>query len=99
MVWVVEKKVFSYILDMGFERVEIPVRVKFEFEVKEATLVPDTLSKEILYNRKAVEARYPRVRLDSLHLAVEEMVDREIREYLKRWGWLQAGQEQEKHGE
>lgn len=50
MVWLAEKKVFHYILDMGFERLEIPVRVKFEFEVKEGVLIEETLSKKILYN-------------------------------------------------
>jgi len=28
MVWMVEKKIVHHILDMGFELVEIPVRVK-----------------------------------------------------------------------
>jgi hypothetical protein len=42
--WLVEKKIFYHLLDMGFERVRIPVRVKFEFEVKEGSLVSDSLS-------------------------------------------------------
>jgi hypothetical protein len=50
MVWLVEKKIFRHILDVGFERVEIPIRVKFEFEAVEGAIVPDTLTKEILYN-------------------------------------------------
>ena len=96
MVWVLEKKVFRYILDMGFERVEIPVRVKFEFEVVDGALVPDTLSKDILYNRKALEARYPGLRPDSLDRAVEEMAEHEIRKYLEQWGLSQAEQAGEK---
>lgn len=71
---------------MGFEKAEIPVRVKFEFEVKKGTPVPATLSKEILYNRKAVEAHYPKVRLDSLDRAIEEMVEHELGEDLRQWG-------------
>jgi hypothetical protein len=55
MVWAVEKKIVHHVLDMGFERVEIPVRVKFEFEVMEGILVPNTLSKEILYNQNAIK--------------------------------------------
>lgn len=85
MVWVVEKKVLRYVLDMGFERIEIPLRVKFEFEVREGAPVPDTLSREILYNRKVLETRYPKLRPDSLNGAIEEMVEQEIREYLERW--------------
>jgi hypothetical protein len=38
-VWLVEKKIVRHVLDMGFEHVEIPVRVKFEFEVKEGVFV------------------------------------------------------------
>jgi hypothetical protein len=38
MVWLVEKKTFYHFLDLGFESVEIPIRVKFEFEVKDEAL-------------------------------------------------------------
>ena len=88
MVWLVEKKVFRHILDMGFERLEIPVRVKFEFKVKEGNLVPDTLSKEILYNQNAIEKRYPKLRLSSLNIAIEKMAEDEIMEYFERCGLL-----------
>jgi hypothetical protein len=52
MVWVVEKKVFYHILDMGFESVGIPIRVKFEFEVKDGSFVPNSLTSESLYNQQ-----------------------------------------------
>ena len=61
MVWLVGKKIFRHILDMGFERMEIPVRVKFEFEVVEGSFVPDTLTKEILYNQDAIENFIPKL--------------------------------------
>jgi hypothetical protein len=44
MAWFVEKKVVYHLLDLGFERIEIPIRVKFEFEVKEGVFVPDSLA-------------------------------------------------------
>jgi hypothetical protein len=88
VVWLVEKKIFSYILDMGFERVKIPVRVKFEFEVVEGAFVPDTLTKEILYNQDAVLKHYPKVKLSFLDRAIEEMVEDEIMEYLRQCGLL-----------
>jgi hypothetical protein len=60
MVWLVEKKIFYHLFDLGFEGVEIPIRVKFEFEVREGALVPDSLSKNVhLYNRSALEKHYP----------------------------------------
>ena len=88
MVWLTEKKIFSYILDMGFDRVEIPVRVKFEFEVREGSFVPASLSKKILYNQKAIEKRYPKLRLSSLDSAIENTLDDEIMEYLRQCGLI-----------
>ena len=88
MVWVIEKKIVHHVLDMGFERVEIPVRVKFEFEVMEGVLVPDTLSKETLYNQNAIAKRFPMVRLPLLDREIEKTVENEIMEYLKQCGFL-----------
>lgn len=88
MVWLAEKKVFHYILDMGFERLEIPVRVKFEFEVKEGVLIEETLSKMILYNKGAILKRYPKLRQPSLDGAIEEMVDSELIQYFRQCGLL-----------
>ena len=88
MVWVVEKKIVHHILDMGFERVEIPVRVKFEFEVMEGVLVSNTLSKETLYNQNAVAKRFPKVRLPLLDREIEKTVEDEIMEYLRQCGFL-----------
>jgi hypothetical protein len=88
MVWLVEKKVIYHTIDMGFELVEIPVRVKFEFEVKEGVFVPDTLSKEILYNEKILEKRYPNLNRYSLKKSIEDTVENKIMEYLKMNGLL-----------
>ena len=52
-------------------------------------MVPDTLSKEILYNQSAVEKHFPKLRLDSLHKAIEQRVENEIMEYLGDCGLLQ----------
>lgn len=91
MVWLVEKKVVYHILDVGLETVEIPIRVKFEFEVKEGALVPDTLSFQKLYNRKLLEKRYPKLNAGALERAVNKTVDTEISRYLKRCGFLRDG--------
>jgi len=88
MVWLAEKKVIYHTIDMGFELVEIPVRVKFEFEVKEGVFVPDTLSKEILYNEKILEKRYPNLNRYSLKKSIEDTVENKIMEYLKMNGLL-----------
>lgn len=75
-------------LDMGFERIEIPVRVKFEFEVVEGSLVPDSLTKEILYNQHSITKRYSKIERSSLDRAIEEMVANEIMEYFRQCGLL-----------
>ena len=88
MVWLLEKKVVRHFVDLGFERVEIPIRVKFEFEVKEGVLIPDTLSFQTLYNKKALQNRYPRLNLASLENAIETTVNEDILEHIKECGFL-----------
>ena len=88
--WLVEKKIFYHWLIMGFERVRIPVRVKFEFEVKEGSLVTNSLSFETLFNRQALEKRYPLAKLDLLADEVEKTVKRNIFGYLNDCGYLRA---------
>jgi hypothetical protein len=88
MVWVVEKKIFYHILDMGFESVGIPVRVKFEFNVRDGKFVPDSLAVESLYNQQAVVKRYPGVRMASLDQEIQRTIQREIQKYLQNLGYI-----------
>ncbi|MGD9350792.1 MAG: hypothetical protein PVF71_14110 [Desulfobacterales bacterium] len=88
MVWVVEKKIFYHILDMGFESVGIPVRVKFEFNVRDGIYVPDSLAVESLYNQQAVVKRYPGVRMASLDQEIQRTIQREIQKYLQNLGYI-----------
>ncbi|MGD8883877.1 MAG: hypothetical protein PVI82_18400 [Desulfobacterales bacterium] len=94
MVWVVEKKVFYHLLDMGFESVGIPVRVKFEFDVKDGKFVSDSLSLESLYNQQAVVNRYPGVKKDLLEKEIQKTVQREIRKYLQDYGYISENKEE-----
>ena len=88
MVWVVEKKIFYHILDMGFESVGIPVRVKFEFNVQEGVFLPDSLSVETLYNQPAIVRRYPNVKMHLLDNEIQQTVQKEIHSYLRTCGYL-----------
>ncbi len=90
MVWLVEKKIFYHSLDIGFERVRIPVRVKFEFEVKKGSLVSDSLSFETLFNKKVLAKRYPQAKLESLENELEKTVKRNIFGYLNDCGYLRV---------
>ena len=93
MVWVVEKKIIYHILDLGFESVGIPVRVKFEFEVQEGSFVVDSLATERLYNHQELERRYPNLKLDALERDIEKTIHREILKYLKENGYLRKESE------
>jgi hypothetical protein len=75
-------------MDMGFESVGIPVRVKFEFEIKEGIFVPESLSFESLYNQQAVVRHYPGVKKDALEKEIHKTIQREIRKYLKRCNYV-----------
>lgn len=88
MVWIVEEKIFYHLFDLGFEGVAIPIRVKFEFEVREGALVPDSLSKNVLYNQLALEKRYPSLDRARLQYSIEKTVQGEIDRYLRRCGYL-----------
>jgi hypothetical protein len=85
----VEKKVFHIVINLGFESVKIPVRVKLEFEVKEGNLVPDSLTKTMLYNRQLLERRYPDLDQASLQRSVERKVEGEIQTYLQKHGFIE----------
>lgn len=74
---------------LGFERVKIPVRVKFEFEVKEGAYVPDSLSTHTVYNRKALGKRYPNLNLASLERSINNSVREEITTYLRDCGFIE----------
>ena len=84
----VDKKVFHLVFDLGFESVEIPVRVKFEFEVKEGNLVPDSLTKTMLYNKQLLERRYPDLDQGSFKRSIERKVDNEIQKHLIEHGFI-----------
>lgn len=90
MIWVVEKKVFRLVFDLGFESVKIPVRVKFEFEVKEGNLVPDTLTKSVLYNKLLLERRYPNLDQTSFQRSIERKVESEIQKYFQEHGFIEV---------
>jgi hypothetical protein len=88
MIWAVEKKVFYHILDMGFESVGIPIRVKFEFEIQDGALLPDSLCFESLYNQRAIANRYPGVKKQILEREIQKTVEREIQNYLQNCGYI-----------
>ena len=90
MVWFVEKRVFYHLLDMGVEKVRIPIRVKFEFEVKEGSFVRDSISIHALYNEQVIQKYYPELKSESLKDVIDKTVKQEIDIYLKECGFLKT---------
>jgi len=74
MVWVVEKKVVHHMLGLGFEKVDIPI----------------SLSTHTVYNRKALERRYPGLDVASLEDSIGKTVKKEILDHLRECGFLDA---------
>ncbi len=92
MVWIVEKKVFYYILDLGFERVKIPLRVKFEFDVQDGKLVDNSLTWQVLYNKKMLQDHFPKLQWEQLEEAIDKTVQKGIGAYLQQCGYLNANE-------
>jgi asparagine synthetase A len=79
MVWIVAKKVFYHRINFGFKQVRIPIRVKFEFDVRAGKYVPDTLSFQTLYNLQPLQARYPDLNAKALDTDITKTVTNGIR--------------------
>jgi hypothetical protein len=88
MVWLVEKKVFNHIVEIGSDLVRIPIRVKLEFAVKAGIVVQETLTISSLYNRQAVQKHYPCSDIDALDSSIDRKVKQEVENYLKHCGFL-----------
>ena len=76
-------------MDLGYEQVKIPVRVRFEFEVSAGAMVPGTLAYDRLFNPKALQSRYPEVQSEILESAIDATVKEGICRYLKKNGYLE----------
>lgn len=90
MVWVVDKKVVRHLLETDNELVEIPIRVKFEFELDRGSFVPDTLKVETLYNKAFVCRRFPDIDDAWLDVEVRRTVDQAIDEHLRMEGYMSS---------
>ena len=82
MVWVVDKKTVKHLLERDGKLLEIPVRVKFEYEYKDGKLVPGTIKTEKLYNQKGVVKRFPNIDINDLEEQIQQSIDRDIRDYI-----------------
>jgi len=88
--WLIEKKVIQHRLDLGYERIQIPVRVKFEYEVKDGSVIMDSLTLHLLYNQQILEKRYPQLDLITLDASIHRTAKREILNELNQSGLLRV---------
>jgi hypothetical protein len=92
MIWMVEKKIFHHVLDLGFESVRIPVRTKFEFNLQNRKLIAESLSYQLLYNLQVLEKRYPQLKAEELDRQIQNTVQRKVHMYLKDCGYIDRDQ-------
>lgn len=92
MVWVIDKKVVRHLLEADSQLVEIPVRVKFEFELEDGSLVADSLKLETLYNKALVCKKFPNLDADQLDEEIHKTVDDAIDEHLRMEGYKRVQQ-------
>ena len=90
MLWVVDKKVIKHVIEAGSALVEVPIRIRFEYELAEEHFVSGSMKRTFLYNRPALVRRFPRLDSDELDAEMEDVVDRALCEHLKFAGYAQG---------
>ncbi len=87
MLWVVDKKVIRHTIDAGTALVEVPIRIRFEYCLRDERFVEGTLKRDVLYNRPELLRRFPRLQESALDAEIEGVVDRTIVEHLMFAGY------------
>ena len=87
MLWVVDKKVIRHTIDAGTALVEVPIRIRFEYCLRDERFVEGTLKRDFLYNRPELVRRFPRLQESVLDADIEAAVDRTIVEHLMFAGY------------
>ena len=90
MLWVVDKKVIRHTIDAGTALVEVPIRIRFEYCLRDERFVEGTLKRSFLYNRPELLRRFPRLQERSLDAEIEGTVDRTIVEHLLFAGYAEG---------
>lgn len=87
MLWVVDKKVIRHTIDAGTALVEVPIRIRFEYCLRDERFVEGTVKRDFLYNRPELLRRFARLEPAVLDADIEDAVDRTIVEHLKFAGY------------
>ena len=87
MLWVVDKKVIRHTVDAVSALVDVPIRIRFEYCLRDERFVEGTVTREFLYNRPELVRRFPGLEAAGLDADIERAVDRAIIEHLKFAGY------------
>lgn len=87
MLWVVDKKVIRHTIDAGTALVEVPIRIRFEYCLRDERFVEGSVKRDFLYNRPELLRRFARLEPRVLDADIERVVDRTIVEHLKFAGY------------
>ena len=90
MLWVVDKKVIRHTINAGTALVEVPIRIRFEYCLRDERFVEGTLKRDFLYNRPELLRRFPRLQERALDAEIEGTVDRTIVEHLMFAGYAEG---------
>ncbi len=85
MIWVIEKLILHHFIDMGYEKVKIPIRVEVEYGLDGFRVT--SISKKTLYNLPCLIKRYPKLSKVRLKNAIEETVENGLSEHFKARGY------------
>ena len=84
MIWVVDKRVVTHLVQSCNRLFELPVRVEFEYQSDNGRYVEGTLKTNTLFNEAQVLKTCPDITREELNDSVTDSVRRDILEYIKK---------------
>ena len=87
MLWIVDKKVVKHVINARSTLVEVPIRISFEYGLRDDKFVEGTLTRKFIFNRKELLRRFPDLDSKILDDEIEDIVDQSLLEYLKFEGY------------
>ena len=84
MIWVVDKRVVTHLVESCNRLFEVPVRVEFEYQRQDGRYVEGSLKTKSLFNEAHVLKTCPDITREDLNSSVEDSVQRDILEYIKK---------------
>lgn len=84
MIWVVDKRVVTHLVESCNRLFKLPVRVEFEYQRDGGQYVEGSLKTKPLFNEEQVLKTCPDISREDLNASVADSVRRDILEYIKK---------------